>query len=148
MKTQIHNKKNKLSYIQIFALGFLAIILIGAILLCLPISSKSGKWTGFLDALFTSTSATCVTGLIVFDTFTYFSLFGQIVILLLIQVGGLGLMTFIAIISIILGKKVSFYKRKSLMQTTGSINLSEAVDLLFVIFKITFTIFVYWTHNF
>lgn len=140
MKTQIHNKKNKLSYIQIFALGFLAVILIGTILLCLPVSSKANQWTSFLDALFTSTSATCVTGLIVFDTFTHFSLFGQIVILLLIQVGGLGLMTFIAIISIILGKKVSFYKRKSLMQTTGSINLSETVNLLFVIFKITFAI--------
>ena len=133
-------KKNKLGYIQIFALGFLAVILIGTLLLCLPIASKSGQWTNFLDALFTSTSATCVTGLIVFDTFTHFSLFGQIVILLLIQIGGLGFMTFIAVISIILGKKVSFYRRKSLMQATGAINLNEAVGLLFLIFKITIVI--------
>ncbi len=140
MKTRIKGQKKSLSYIQIFALGFLAVILVGAFLLCLPISSKTGQWTSFLDSLFTSTSATCVTGLIVFDTFTHFSLFGQIVILLLIQVGGLGLMTFIAVISIILGKKVSFYGRKSLMQSTGSFSLGEAVDLLFVIFKITFVI--------
>ncbi|HOU20300.1 MAG TPA: potassium transporter TrkG, partial [Flexilinea sp.] len=90
MKTR---RKILLTNTQIIALGFFLVILAGSILLMLPISSKNGSWTPFIDALFTATSATCVTGLVVFDTFTHWTVFGQIVILTLIQVGGIGLMT-------------------------------------------------------
>jgi len=78
---------------RVIFLGFILIILLGAILLMLPVSSRTGEFTNFLDSFFTSTSATCVTGLIRFDTFTYWSWFGKAVILCLIQIGGLGFMT-------------------------------------------------------
>ncbi|MBR2871623.1 MAG: hypothetical protein IKB98_09675, partial [Clostridia bacterium] len=80
--------KFKLSSFQIILLGFAAVIFIGAFLLSLPISSKSSEWTSFIDSLFTSTSAVCVTGLVVFDTATHWTIFGQIIILILIQIGG------------------------------------------------------------
>ena len=79
---------------KILVLGFAIVILIGAFLLTLPISTEDGKGLSFLNALFTSTSATCVTGLIVVDTGDTFTMFGEIIILLLIQIGGLGFMTF------------------------------------------------------
>ena len=80
-------------------------ILVGALLLMLPLSSSSGNWTPFKDALFTSTSAVCVTGLVVYDTATYWSLFGQAVILLLIQLGGLGIISVVAVrLSTLTGK--------------------------------------------
>ncbi len=85
--------KRKLSSFQIILIGFAGVILLGAFLLTLPISSKTHEWTSFIDALFTSTSAVCVTGLIVFDTATHWTIFGQIVILLLIQIGGMGVVT-------------------------------------------------------
>ena len=83
MGGQIFGKK--LSSFQIIIFGFVFVILVGAAVLALPVSSSSGNWTSFKDALFTSTSAVCVTGLVVFDTATYWSLFGQAVILILIQ---------------------------------------------------------------
>ena len=83
-------KRHKLTYTQLIALSFLLVILAGAFLLCLPVSSAEGTWTPFLDSLFTATSSTCVTGLVVVDTYTHWSFFGQLVILLLIQIGGLG----------------------------------------------------------
>lgn len=78
---------------RVILLGFLLIIFIGAVLLSLPVSSQNGEYTNFLDSLFTSTSATCVTGLVRFDTYTHWSWFGKIVLLVLIQIGGLGFMT-------------------------------------------------------
>ena len=84
------------------AVGFLTIILAGALLLTLPISSKDGQMTNFLDAFFTATSASCVTGLVVSNTVEKWSLFGQLVILGMIQIGGLGFMTIGVFISIIL----------------------------------------------
>ena len=83
----------RLSRVQIIAIGFLLIIAAGTLLLMLPAASKSGESAGFLNALFTSTSSTCVTGLVVVDTYTSWTLFGQAVILALIQVGGLGFIT-------------------------------------------------------
>ena len=94
-----------LSPLRVVVLGYFLIILTGALLLCLPISSRAGTWTPFHDTLFTATSATCVTGLIVYDTYTHWTLFGQIVILMMIQVGGIGFMT-LAI------SALSFTKRK------------------------------------
>lgn len=89
-------------------LGFLIIITAGALLLCLPISSKTREFTSLFDCLFTATSASCVTGLSVFDTYTHWSLFGQIVIALLIQVGGLGFLTIITFFNVAAGKKLGY----------------------------------------
>ena len=99
-------RKTKISPAQIIVIGFLAIILIGALLLCLPFASR-GEPVHFVDALFTATSATCVTGLVSLTTATQWTLFGQIVIIILIQIGGLGFMTFISLSTIIAKKKVS-----------------------------------------
>ncbi len=85
--------------------GFFLIILAGSLLLCLPISSKTGQPTPFVDAFFTATSATCVTGLIVYDTYSYWSVFGQSVILILIQIGGMGVVTLAIAVTILSGKK-------------------------------------------
>ena len=98
--------KTRLSSFKIIVLGFAGLILFGTFLLMLPISSASGSFTSFIDALFTSTSATCVTGLIVHDTGTYWSLFGRIVIIVLIQIGGLGVVTVAACFSLLSGKSI------------------------------------------
>ncbi len=122
--------RGKLSYTQIIVLSFFLIILIGAVILSLPISSRSGAWTPFFDAMFTATSATCVTGLIVYDTYSHWSLFGQFIILLLIQIGGLGVMTCIAMIALFLKRRISLGERRLLMQSAGSLEISGIVKLL------------------
>ncbi len=129
----------KLTYTQIIVLSFLLVILFGTLLLCLPVSSASGTFTPPLNAMFTATSATCVTGLVVYDTFTHWSLFGQIVIISLIQIGGLGFLVFISMFSVFLKKKIGVYERRLLMQAEGNIRLSGAVVLLKRIVKGTFT---------
>ncbi len=96
-------------------LGYLAVIFIGALLLCLPISTENGQATPFIDALFTATSSTCVTGLITVDTSLHWSLFGEIVIICLIQLGGLGLMTFVSVVLKIFGRHFGVYERKLMM---------------------------------
>lgn len=95
-----------ISPIRLITLSFIAIIAVGTLLLMLPISSRSGQFTGFWDSLFTATSATCVTGLIVVDTYTHWSLFGQIIILALIQLGGLSLVTFATFIILSLRRRL------------------------------------------
>ena len=91
---------------QVITLSFLAVILTGTMLLMMPFSSKSGTFTPFLSALFTATSATCVTGLSVYDTYTHFSIAGQGVIMALIQIGGLGLVTMTSFFYTLLRRKV------------------------------------------
>lgn len=130
----------RLSYPQCLALGFLMIIFCGALLLCLPFSSKSGEWTSFVDTLFTATSSTCVTGLIVFDTYSQWTIFGQIVILLLIQIGGLGFMAVITMFSVFARKKISLRERSMLVQTSGNMRYNGVVVLIKRIFKGTFII--------
>ena len=110
------------------ALAFLTSILVGTILLMLPISSSNGLTTNLLDALFTSTSATLVTGLTVMDTSEHWSNFGQFIILLLIQIGGLGYVTGLAVILIASGRKVSLNQRKSLRLVFGGGRLGR-IDL-------------------
>ena len=90
-------KNKKLSPIRLLSLGYLTSVLLGTLLLLLPFSAKDGQTTAFIDALFTATSATCVTGLIPYDTFTHWTRFGQVVIIVLIQIGGLGFMTIISL---------------------------------------------------
>ena len=111
-------KKNfRLTSAQIILAGFFLVILAGALLLMLPIASMEGRVTPFLDCLFTSTSATCVTGLVVYDTATHWSLFGKVVILSLIQIGGLGVITTAFLIRVIIGSKISLIQRTLLQDS-------------------------------
>lgn len=130
-------KRFRLTPARLISLGFILVILVGTGLLMLPAASK-GAPAGFLDALFTSTSATCVTGLVVRDTFTGWSTFGQAVILLLIQLGGLGFMTVITMIAFALGKHLGLYNRKILMQSAGNTSLSGVASLIRRIVPFTF----------
>lgn len=107
----INRKKNITNPTRMIILGFLLVILIGTILLNLPIASENGRSIGILDAFFTATSATCVTGLVVVNTMEHWSVFGKTVILCLIQIGGLGFMTFITLGFMITGKKITLKER-------------------------------------
>lgn len=109
------------------ALGFAAAILIGSFLLCLPLSSASGSWTNYMDALFTATTSVCVTGLVVVDTYAHWSAFGQGVILLLIQCGGLGIITFTTAVMVLIGRKVTLKDRLLL---SASFNLDTLQGLV------------------
>ena len=122
-------KKKRLSSFQIIILGFVGVILLGALLLMLPISSRGGVVTPFNQTLFTSTSAVCVTGLIVQDTATHWSLFGQIIILALIQVGGLGVITMAASFVLLSGKRFSFSQRNTMQNAISAPSLGGIVRL-------------------
>ncbi|WP_223556006.1 TrkH family potassium uptake protein [Lysinibacillus sphaericus] len=122
--------KNKLNPPKILVLGFATIILIGTLLLTLPISTENGQGLSFLDALFTATSATCVTGLVVVDTGDTFSVFGELVILFLIQIGGLGFMTFATLLFLLLGKKISLKERLLLKEAFNNITMAGLVKLV------------------
>ena len=102
---------------QIIALSFAVVILIGALLLMLPISTRTGESTPFIHCLFTATSATCVTGLVTLDTFTYWSYFGQVTIIVLIQIGGLGFMTIAALFSTFIRKNLSLKEKMTMVQS-------------------------------
>lgn len=122
-------KKRRLSSFQIIILGFVGVILLGALLLMLPISSQDRVVTPFNQTLFTSTSAVCVTGLIVQDTATHWSLFGQIIILALIQVGGLGVITMAASFVLLSGKRFSFSQRNTMQNAISAPSLGGIVRL-------------------
>jgi len=130
--------KEKLNPAQLFVLSFFTIILIGAILLMLPKSTYSG--ISFVDALFTSTSAVCVTGLIVVDTGTYFTHFGQIILIVLMQLGGLGIMTFASFFSYLF-KGISSYKNQLMLSDmTNSEKIAEVFSIIKKIVLVTFSI--------
>lgn len=116
-------------------ISFVLVILVGALLLMLPISSKSREFTGFLDALFTATSATCVTGLIVFDTYSQWSYFGQVVVLSLIQVGGLGLVTLTSFISMAIGRKMGLRSMQLAQESVNSSGLENAGNMVRMVVK-------------
>ena len=115
---------------RIILLGYLGIILIGALALSLPVSSASGQWTPPQTSLFTSVSSVCVTGLIVVDTATYWSLFGQIVILLLIQIGGLGIVTVLTMATVMLRGHIGLHDSRLAMQSAGAMKLSGVSALV------------------
>ena len=125
--------------ITVLPLGFLIIILIGALLLMLPLSS-AGPSVSFLDALFTATSASCVTGLTVLDTGLDFSFFGQAVILFLIQIGGFGFMTLSTLLFLLTRKRISLYSRLTLAESMGEDRLQGIVRLSRSVFGITLLI--------
>lgn len=127
---KVITKNIELTPPQILVIGFAAIILMGSILLSLPAASASGVPMPFLDAFFTATSATCVTGLVVVDTGTYFSLFGQVVIILLIQVGGLGFMTMATLFAFALKKRISLKERLILQEALNNSSMEGIVRLI------------------
>ncbi len=124
----------RLTQTQYIAAGFILIILAGTILLTLPVASRDRNWTGFLDALFTATSSTCVTGLVVFDTYSHWSLLGQLVILLLIQVGGLGFITISVGLAIAFRKKIGLRERDLLKESVNALEIGGIVKLARKIF--------------
>ncbi|HEY9629132.1 MAG TPA: TrkH family potassium uptake protein [Coleofasciculaceae cyanobacterium] len=118
-------------------IGFMAVIAIGAIFLTLPISIANGTWGDFTTALFTSTSAVCVTGLVVVDTGTYFSFVGQIFIMLLIQIGGLGYMTATTFLLLILGRRFGLREKMAIQQSLDRRGMSGVVPLVQSIIAVT-----------
>ena len=119
--------KMKLEPTQVLVIGFATVILIGAILLNLPIASQNGLSLGFLDSVFTATSAVCVTGLVVVDTGTHFTVFGKTIIAILIQVGGLGFMSMATLLFVLLGKKISLKERLIMQEALNQNSLAGLV---------------------
>ena len=130
----------KIKPVQVLALGFLVVLLIGTCILMLPISTATGEKTSFIDALFTSTSAVCVTGLTTVDTASHWSYFGKTVIICLIQIGGLGFMSFATLFALILGKRVSLKERLILQEAVNTTYISGIIKLVKYILSFTFTI--------
>ena len=129
-----------MSSFEMIAFGFAGVILLGAIILMLPISSSAGVVTPFDKTLFTATSAVCVTGLVVVDTGSYWSAFGQAVILLLIQTGGLGVITVVASFSMVSGRKISLMQRSTMQDAISAPKVGGIVRLTKFILQGTFLI--------
>ncbi|MGN1134130.1 MAG: TrkH family potassium uptake protein, partial [Oscillospiraceae bacterium] len=127
----------RISTSRIIIFGFLGVILLGAFLLMLPVSARSGQSTSFFDSLFTATSAVCVTGLVVHDTATYWSVFGQAVILVMIQIGGLGVITIAALISLVSGRKIGLIQRSLIQESLSAPQMAGVVKLTTFIIKTT-----------
>jgi trk system potassium uptake protein TrkH len=128
---------NRLSPQQVLVIGFAALIIVGGLLLSLPVASRRGDRLPFTDALFTSTSAVCVTGLVVVDTYDQFSLFGQLVIICLIQIGGLGIMTISTLVFLILGKRVTLRGRILIQEAMNQLTLEGMVRLIKKVIVVT-----------
>ena len=129
-------KKVELNPPRVLALGFGILILIGALLLNLPIASQDGESIGFINSLFTSASAVCVTGLVVVNTAEHWTLFGQVVIISLIQMGGLGIMTMATIVAMLMGKKITLKERLIIKEQLNQGTMSGLVRLTrYVIFS-------------
>ena len=129
--------KIKLTTFQIIIYAFALAVFIGSLLLCLPISSKNGSPVSYFDALFTSTSAVCVTGLVVKDTWNYWSAFGKTVILLLIQIGGLGIVTVTLLIFMLSGRKISLSQRLIMKDAISADRVGGILRLTSFIIKLT-----------
>ena len=123
-------RPSRFSKVQIIALSFLGIIVAGTLLLLLPFATREGESTTLLDAAFTAVSATCVTGLIVHDTFRHWTLFGQLVILVMIQLGGLGLMAFSVTFSLLLRRRIGLKERGILQESVNTLQIGGIVKLV------------------
>ena len=132
--------KNSTSPFQVIIFGFLLVILIGTAFLMLPFSTQNGVVTPFLDALFTSTSAVCVTGLVIYDTATYWSSFGQFVIILLIQIGGLGVVTVAGAFAILSGRRIGLMQRSTMQEALAAPKVGGIVRLTGFILRTSLTI--------
>ena len=140
MPEEIIHRKRRLSSFQIIISGFAGVILLGALLLMLPISTTGGNVTPFNETLFTATSAVCVTGLVVQDTGSYWSTFGQAVILALIQIGGLGVVTVAASFALLSGRKISLMQRSTMQDAISAPKVGGIVRLTRFILRGTFLI--------
>ena len=129
MSEEIIGRRFQLSSFQIIILGFAGVILLGALLLMLPISTQEGCITPFNEALFTATSAVCVTGLVIHDTGSYWSAFGQTVILALIQIGGLGVVTVAASFALLSRRRISLMQRTTMQDAISAPNVGGIVRL-------------------
>ncbi len=138
--TEKSSKKKHLTSFQLIILGFAGVILLGTVLLMLPFSSSERVPTPFHEALFTATSAVCVTGLVVKETGSYWSLAGQTIILVLIQIGGLGVVTVAASVSLLSGKKISLMQRSTMQDAISAPKVGGIVRLTRFILKGTFLI--------
>lgn len=134
VKKAVRLIKSGMSYTQIIALGYFLMVLAGALLLMLPLAARSGERTDFLTALFTATTSTCVTGLVVTDTATHWSLFGQLVILLLIQVGGMGFITMGVVFAMLLKKKITLSVRELVQESMNANQVGGMVRLVRQVF--------------
>ena len=132
--------KNNKSPFRVIIFGFFLVILVGSLLLMLPVSSQQGVVTPFLDALFTSTSAVCVTGLVIHDTATYWSQFGQVIIILLIQIGGLGVVTVAGAFAILSGRKIGLMQRSTMQEAIAAPNVGGIVRLTGFILRTAFAV--------
>ncbi|ACA55974.1 TrkH family potassium uptake protein [Clostridium botulinum] len=137
---KIPHMRRRFTPVQILAIGFAIVIFVGAVLLSLPISSQSGQRTPFLDCLFTSTSSVCVTGLIVVDTGTHWTYFGKTVIMLLIEIGGLGFMSFATLLALLLGKKITLKERLVMQEALNTFNIQGLVKMAKYMLLFTFSI--------
>lgn len=130
----------KMSSFQIIICGFLAVILVGTMILMLPVSTVGRQWASFETALFTSVSAVCVTGLVVQDTASFWSAFGQFIIMLLIQIGGLGIISVTAFLVTVSGRKISLLQRSLLMESISADQVGGIVKMTSFIFRLAFTV--------
>lgn len=140
MSEEMISRKFQLSSFQIIILGFAGVILLGALLLMLPIATQEGCTTPFNEALFTATSAVCVTGLVMHDTGSYWSAFGQTIILTLIQIGGLGVVTVAASFALLSRRRISLMQRTTLQDAISAPNVGGIVRLTKFILWGTFLI--------
>ncbi len=140
MNLRIGSKHYHISSFQVIFFSFFTLILTGALLLTLPISSQAKTFTPFSNALFTSTSAVCVTGLVVYDTATYWSTFGQAVILCLIQVGGMGVVTLAVMITAISGRKIGLMQRSTMQEAISAPQVGGIIRLTAFIMRAIFLI--------
>ena len=129
-----------ISSFQVIILGFFSVIMMGSLFLMLPISTQDGMGASFPDAVFTATSAVCVTGLIIHDTATYWSFFGQLVILFLIQTGGMGVVTIAVSIATAAGRKISLMQRSTMQQSVSAHQVGGIVRMTMFILKASFVI--------
>ena len=136
----VQGRKKHMTSAQIIIFGFMVVIFMGALLLMLPISTKGPGGAPFLDALFTSTSAVCVTGLIVHDTATYWTEFGQFVIISLIQVGGMGVVTVAVAVAMVSGKKIGLRERSTMQDAISAPKVGGIVRFTGFILKGTFIV--------
>ena len=133
-------KRSSSNPARIISESFVAVIAIGTLLLWLPISSRDGQFTPLLDSLFTATSATCVTGLVLYDTWTHWNPLGQGVLLMLIQIGGLGLVTLTSFFNLVVGKKLGLRGMKLASESINSTSFGDVPHLLRMIFTFTLTV--------
>ena len=137
---QQNHKHRHITSFQVIILGFFSVIILGALFLMLPFATQDGSITPFADTLFTSTSAVCVTGLVIHDTATYWSLFGQVIILFLIQIGGIGVVTVAVSIAAAAGRKIGLMQRSTMQEAISAPNIGGIVRTTKFILKTTLII--------